>query len=62
MEERRKMISKKSALVHLKHKIKAVTTVDVINYLDAESNEVVKYRETVSEKNGYIFSRLCEKK
>ena len=43
MEDRKQMIHKKSILLNMKRKIKDIKALSVIDFVEAESDEVVKY-------------------
>ncbi|WP_027629962.1 hypothetical protein [Ruminiclostridium cellobioparum] len=62
MDDRKEMIRKKSILLNMKKQIEEIKAVSIIDFLEAESEEVTKYSESVSELHKYSYPRLCTRK
>lgn len=62
MSDRKEIIRKKSILLNMKKQIEKITSVSTIDFIEAESDEISRYAENISELHRYSYPRLCTKK
>lgn len=62
MDDRKQMIRKKTVLLNMKKQLENIQSLSVIDFIDAESEEVVKYSENASDLHSYNYPLLCTMK
>lgn len=62
MDDRKQMLRKKTILLNMKKQLKEVTGINVIDFIEAETEEIRKYSENISELHKYSYPRFCTRK
>ncbi|MBN1052890.1 hypothetical protein FDF12_09890 [Clostridium botulinum] len=62
MEERRLLIKKKTALSKVKRNLELFKSFQTVDIIEADSEEITKYREQIEEMNHYSFPKLATRK
>lgn len=62
MEDRKLLIKKKTALSKVKKKLELFKSFQAIDIIEADSEEITKYREQIEEMNHYSYSKLSIRK
>lgn len=62
MDDRKQMIRKKTILINMKKQLKEVIGINVIDFIEAGTEEIRKYSENISELHKYSFPRFCTRK
>lgn len=61
MEDRRLLIKKKTALSKVKRNLEKFKSLNIIDIVEAESEEIANYREQIKELNHYSYPKLAVK-
>lgn len=62
MEDRRLLIKKKTALSKVKRNLEQFKSFQIIDIIEAESEEISNYREQIEELNHYSYPKLATRK
>ena len=62
MEDRRLLIKKKTALSKVKRNLEQFKSFELIDIIEAESEEILNYREQIEELNHYSYPKLAVRK
>lgn len=62
MEDRGLIIKKKTALSKVKRNLEQVKSLNIIDIIEAESEEIANYREQIKELNNYSYPKLAVRK
>ncbi|MBN1046101.1 MULTISPECIES: hypothetical protein [unclassified Clostridium] len=62
MEDRKLLIKKKTALSKVKRNLELFKSFQTVDIIEADSEEITKYREQIEEMNHYSFLKLATRK
>ena len=62
MDDRKLLIKKKTALLKVKKKLELFKSFHTVNIIEADSDEITKYRKQIEEMNHYSYPKLSIRK